>query len=114
MSSPLGSLTLLSNLDDPIASRGLLGYSASKAAVNAVTLVYAAKLKEAGIRVNAANPGLVPTELNADSPFSRGSLETAQGARAPVSLALTGPDGPTGTFRGSGDEVGSIETEVPW
>jgi NAD(P)-dependent dehydrogenase (short-subunit alcohol dehydrogenase family) len=114
MSSPLGSLALLSRLDDPIASRGLLGYSASKAAVNAVTLVHAAMLRRAGIRVNAANPGLVPTGLNADSPVSRGVLTPAEGARAPVALALTGPDGPTGTFRGSGDDAGSIEVEVPW
>ncbi|MFI1203638.1 SDR family oxidoreductase [Streptomyces sp. BHT-5-2] len=112
ISSPLGSLTYLGDPDHPISTRGLLPYSASKAALNAVTLVYANALREAGVRVNAANPGLVATDLNARSPFDRGTRGPEEGAEVPVRLALMGPDGPTGTFRGSMD--GSVEETVPW
>ncbi|BCK71605.1 short-chain dehydrogenase [Streptomyces libani subsp. rufus] len=112
MSSPLGSLTFLSDPDHPISTRGLLPYSASKAALNAITVVYANALREAGIRVNAANPGLVATDLNDRSPFSRGTRTPEEGADVPVQLALLRPDDPTGTFRGSMD--GSADETVPW
>lgn len=111
ISSPLGSLNLLSDQDNPISLRGLLPYSSSKAALNAITILYANALREAGIRVNAANPGLVATDLNARSPFSRGVLTPEQGAEVPVQLALMGADGPTGAFRGSD---GSAEETLPW
>ncbi|MBC2877877.1 MULTISPECIES: SDR family NAD(P)-dependent oxidoreductase [Streptomyces] len=112
LSSPLGSLTALSDPDHPIAGAGLVGYSASKAALNAVTLLYANHLRAAGIRVNAANPGLVATDLNRDSPRNRGNRTPEQGADVPVALALLDADGPTGTFRG-GDGT-SAEDTVPW
>ncbi|MER5781995.1 SDR family NAD(P)-dependent oxidoreductase [Streptomyces mobaraensis] len=112
LSSPLGSLTALSDPAHPIAGAGLVGYSASKAALNAVTLLYANHLRAAGVRVNAANPGLVATDLNRDSPRNRGDRTPEQGAEVPVALALLGRDGPTGTFRG-GDGT-SVEDVVPW
>ncbi|MBZ4317979.1 SDR family NAD(P)-dependent oxidoreductase [Streptomyces huiliensis] len=112
LSSPLGSLTALSDPDHPISGAGLIGYSASKAALNAVTLLYANHLRTAGIHVNAANPGLVATDLNRDSPRNRGNRTPEQGADVPVALALLGPDGPTGTFRG-GDGT-SAEDTVAW
>jgi len=112
LSSPLGSLTLLSDHDNPISTRGLLAYSSSKAALNAITVLYANALREDGIRVNAANPGLVATDLNASSPFPRGTRTPAHGADAPVRLALLDIDGPTGAFLGDGDS--SIDQAVPW
>ncbi|PWW63199.1 SDR family oxidoreductase [Actinokineospora spheciospongiae] len=114
ISSPLGSLSLLSDPENPISTRGLLPYSSSKAALNAVTLVYANALRGEGIKVNAANPGLVATDLNSRSPFSRGVLTPEQGAEVPVRLALLPEDGPTGSFRGSGDGDGSVDVVVPW
>jgi NAD(P)-dependent dehydrogenase (short-subunit alcohol dehydrogenase family) len=112
LSSPLGSLRLLSDPADPISTRGLLAYSSSKAALNALTLLYANALRKDGIHVNAANPGLVATDLNAPSPFNRGARTPAQGAAVPVALALMGTDGPTGTFRGDSDSSG--DATVPW
>lgn len=112
LSSPLGSLNLLSDPGNPISQRGLLAYSSSKAALNAVTVLYANALRETGIRVNAANPGLVATDLNSDSPFDRGRRTPELGAEVPVALALLGPDGPTGTFRGDND--GAADAIVPW
>jgi NAD(P)-dependent dehydrogenase (short-subunit alcohol dehydrogenase family) len=70
-----------------------------------------AALRAAGIHVNAANPGLVATDLNAHSPFSQGTRTPKEGAEAPVQLALMGADGPTGAFLGNDD--GSAEQVVP-
>lgn len=42
-----------------------------------------------GIRVNAANPGLVATDLNARSPFSRGARTSEQGAEVAVTVSLS-------------------------
>ncbi|WP_167478826.1 SDR family oxidoreductase [Nocardia arthritidis] len=111
MSSPLGSLTLLSDPDNPISTRGLLAYSSSKAALNAVTVLYANALRASGAKVNSANPGLAATDLNADSPFSRGVLTAEQAAAVPVRLALLDADGPTGAFLGAD---GPAETVIPW
>lgn len=112
LSSPLGSLNLISDPGSPISTRGLLAYSSSKTALNAITVLYANALRSAGIRVNAANPGLVATDLNAASPFSRGTRTPEQGAEVPVKLALLGAGGPTGAFLGNED--GSIGQTVPW
>jgi len=107
LSSPLGSLTLLSDFDCPVAQRKLLAYSSSKSALNAVTLVYAQAL--APIRVNAVNPGLIATDLNGFTPGAGvGTVE--QGAEVPVRLALG--DGGTGEFHGDG--VNSVGGRVPW
>ncbi|MCP3804121.1 SDR family oxidoreductase [Allokutzneria sp. A3M-2-11 16] len=105
VSSPLGSLTLISDTDGLISERGLLAYSSSKAALNAITLLYANALRQDGILVNAANPGLVVTDLNAASTFPRGERTPADGAVAPLRLALLGADGPTGVFWGDDDVV---------
>lgn len=112
LSSPLGSLSLLSDHDHPVSTRGLLAYSSSKAALNAITIVYANELAPAGVKVNAANPGLVASDLNVDSPFRRGTRTPEQGAQVPVQLALLGPDGPSGEFRG--DDDSSVSVTVPW
>ncbi|WP_208322076.1 SDR family NAD(P)-dependent oxidoreductase [Paramicrobacterium fandaimingii] len=111
LSSPLGSLTLLGNAGHPVAQRGLLAYSSSKAALNAVTLLFARALAPDGTRVNAANPGLVASDLNRDSPYPRGIRSAADGARVPVKLALA-TDGPTGCFLG--DDNGDATAHVPW
>ncbi|WP_433323283.1 SDR family oxidoreductase [Spirillospora sp. CA-294931] len=110
LSSGLGSLTLLSNPDSPILDRAFLAYSSSKAALNALTLIYAHALRGDGIKVNATSPGMVPTDQNADAPFPRGERTTAEGAAVPVLLATLPDDGPTGTFRGPD----TLEEVIPW
>jgi NAD(P)-dependent dehydrogenase (short-subunit alcohol dehydrogenase family) len=109
LSSPLGSLGLLSDPRSPAAEHGMLAYSSSKSALNALTLLYANALRQDGILVNAANPGYVATDLNSH----RGVLSVEQGAQAPVMLALLGPDGPTGTFVGV-DHDSAAELHLPW
>ncbi|MER6945511.1 SDR family NAD(P)-dependent oxidoreductase [Nonomuraea sp. NPDC000554] len=117
VSSPLGSLSLLSDFGTLIAQRSHLAYGSSKAALNAVTLLYAKALVGDGILVNAANPGLVATDLNGGN----GGLSVEQGAEVPVRLALLGEDGFTGRFVGDwrrGTPVEEPEASpdalVPW
>ena len=110
MSSGLGSVNLLSELDGRLATQGLLAYSSSKAALNALTLVYASALRADGIKVNAATPGLVPTDLNTRATVHRGNRTVADGAVVPVLLATLPADGPTGAFRGPG----SLDEVAPW
>jgi NAD(P)-dependent dehydrogenase (short-subunit alcohol dehydrogenase family) len=117
LSSPLGSLTLLADQASPVSRRNLLAYNSSKAALNALTLMYANVLRHDGIMVNAANPGLVASDLNG---FSAGATTDdgvtvrtpERGAEVPVRLALLGPGGPTGRFLGDDEFV--LDGTVPW
>ncbi|WP_199237937.1 SDR family oxidoreductase [Kribbella steppae] len=86
----------------PAGIPGTARDSSSKAALNALTLVYASALRKDGIKVNAANPGLVPTDLNSRAKVHRGDRTTADGAAVPVLIATLPPDGPSGLFRGPG------------
>jgi NAD(P)-dependent dehydrogenase (short-subunit alcohol dehydrogenase family) len=76
VSSGLGTIALLTDHDSGWAQyANLLGYNSSKAALNAVTLIYARSLAADGIRVNALSPGFVATDLNRHT----GHLPAAQG-----------------------------------
>jgi NAD(P)-dependent dehydrogenase (short-subunit alcohol dehydrogenase family) len=103
MSSAVGSLTMNSYPGSGLAGYNLITYQSSKTALNAVTVAYAKELREIGIKVNAANPGFVATDLNG----RRGTRTPEQGAVIAVRLAMLSPDGPTGTCQ---DEDGI----VPW
>ena len=74
----------------------LLAYQSSKAAQNAVTLLYAKELRDAGITVNAVNPGIRATDMNTGDQSSLGDV--AEGAAIITKIALGGPDSPTGQF----------------
>jgi NAD(P)-dependent dehydrogenase (short-subunit alcohol dehydrogenase family) len=107
MSSTLGSVSTLADFDSRAAQRQLVAYSSSKAALNAVTVMYARAL--APIRVNAVDPGLVGTDLNGFTPGD-GVQTVEQGAELPVRLALGG--GGTGEFHGGGPYA--ADGRVPW
>lgn len=94
VSSTVGLLTL--NADPNFPPRAIFGpsYSASKTALNAITLAFAIELEATPIKVNAVCPGFTGTELNNFA----GPRTVQQAAREPVRLALIGDDGPTGTF----------------
>jgi NAD(P)-dependent dehydrogenase (short-subunit alcohol dehydrogenase family) len=109
LSSSLGSLTILSDLDSRQSTYQLLAYSSSKAALNALTVMYASALRADGIKVNAATPGLVATDLNSAAGFDRGTRTVADGAVAPVYLATLPADGPTGVSRGP-----NPDDSIPW
>ena len=104
VSSGVGSLTMNSDPANPYRPIFGPGYSASKTALNAITLAMAIELEATGIKVNAVSPGFIKTNLN--NYGGTGTVE--EGAREPVRLALLGPDGPTGTFTRWENET------IPW
>ena len=97
MSSGVGSLTLITDPTSIYSSVNLLDYTASKVALNAVTVAFAKELQPLGIKVNAVEPGHVRTDLNGNS----GVLTPQEGAATALKFALIGDDGPTGGFFGS-------------
>ena len=94
MSSGLGSLTENSDPNGQYAHIKPLAYNSSKAALNMVTVIFAAELKDRGIKVNAADPGYTATDLNQHS----GPRTVEQGAAIAVHLATLPSDGPTGGY----------------
>jgi|SRR5450432_4106570 len=98
LSSGLGSLEMNSDPKWGFADFKLIGYCASKAALNMMTVQLAYELRDTGIKVNAVSPGFVDTDMNQH----RGTLTVEQGAAEPVRLALLASDGPTGGFFGEG------------
>jgi NAD(P)-dependent dehydrogenase (short-subunit alcohol dehydrogenase family) len=104
LSSSLGSLRLAGDPDSAVSRQGdLFGYSASKTAVSAWTVRLANELRATRVKVNAACPGYVATDLNQH----RGVRTVEQGAEIVVRLATLPDGGPSGGFF---DEAGS----VPW
>lgn len=97
MGSGLGSLALITDPTSVYSSVNLLGYTASKVALSAVTVAFAKELEPLGIKVNIVEPGNVQTDLNDNT----GSLTPDEGAETAIRLALIGKDGPTGGFFGS-------------
>jgi NAD(P)-dependent dehydrogenase (short-subunit alcohol dehydrogenase family) len=94
MSSGLGSLTQNSDPSWGFSGVKPLAYNSSKTALNMITVVLAAELKDTPIKVNAADPGYTATDLNQN----RGTRTVEQGAVAAVRLATLPADGPTGGF----------------
>jgi NAD(P)-dependent dehydrogenase (short-subunit alcohol dehydrogenase family) len=99
VSSEIGSLTLIPHLPFTVGS-----YQSSKAALNALTLLYAKELRDTRVKVNAVTPGYVATDLYGDRP-ARGAGDAADGAAVAVGLALIGDDGPSGEFHDAGGVV---------
>lgn len=102
LSSILGSITLHARPGSPVYdNKSAPAYSVSKAAVNAFTVQLAHELKDTKIKVNAAHPGWVKTELGG----AGAKLETAEGAKTSVQLATIGADGPNGIYEHDGEEL---------
>jgi NAD(P)-dependent dehydrogenase (short-subunit alcohol dehydrogenase family) len=91
-SSILGSLTTIS--EGQGGSWATPGYTSSKAALNMLTVVLAQHLADTNIKVNAAHPGWVKTDLGGEN----APLGVREGARTAVRLALLPADGPTGGY----------------
>lgn len=96
LSSILGSLKLATDPMSPVI--GTVGYASSyassKVAVNMYTVQLARELSDTKIKVNAAHPGWVKTDLGGDA----APMSVAEGAETSVRLATLPDDGPTGGF----------------
>ena len=91
-SSILGSIASVGSGQIPTEYIGPT-YTSSKAALNMLTVVQAGMLKDTPIKVNAAHPGSVKTDMNPS-----GDLTLEEGAKTAVTLATLPDDGPTGGF----------------
>jgi len=93
VSSELGSMTMNSNPEWEHYDAKLIGYNASKSAVNMLTVQLAWELRGTNVKVNSANPGFTKTDLNSNT----GTQPVEVGAIAATRLALLDDEGPTGT-----------------
>lgn len=101
MSSSLGSLTMNGDPTFPYYAARLIGYNASKAALNMLTVQLGEELADSPIVVNSVCPGFVKTDLNGNT----GYLPATEAAALPVRLALQSHDHPTGRFVNTIGEV---------
>jgi NAD(P)-dependent dehydrogenase (short-subunit alcohol dehydrogenase family) len=101
ISSGLGSLAQNADPAWAYAPVKFLGYNASKAALNMLTVQLAFELKDTPIKVNSADPGYTATDLN----DRRGTQTVEEGAAEAVRLALLPGDGPTGGYFSSAGPV---------
>jgi NAD(P)-dependent dehydrogenase (short-subunit alcohol dehydrogenase family) len=94
VSSILGSMTYHSQPGSPIYGNHVPAYNVSKSAVNAFTVQLAYELRDTKIKVNAAHPGWVKTDLGGEE----APLDVTAGAKTSVALATLGDDGPSGHY----------------
>jgi NAD(P)-dependent dehydrogenase (short-subunit alcohol dehydrogenase family) len=113
ISSIVGSITAQSNPEMPLGKP--LGYAASKSALNMMTVMFAAALKDTNVRINAAHPGWAKTESGGGDTGSPYQMEVSDAAKTPVHLAMLGhDDGKSGIFLGPSDTTASSVTPVDW
>jgi NAD(P)-dependent dehydrogenase (short-subunit alcohol dehydrogenase family) len=103
LSSSLGSLTLNGDPTSPYYAARLIGYNASKAALNMLTVQLAQELRDTPIVVNSVSPGYVRTDLTGHNGF----MTPEEGARLPVEYALLGKAAVSGRFL-------EASGETPW
>lgn len=101
LSSILGSITLHAKPGSPVYDNKVAAYNVSKSAVNAYTVQLAYELKDTKMKVNAAHPGWVKTDMGGEGAM----MEIAEGAKTSVALATAGADGPNGTFVHEGEPL---------
>lgn len=94
VSTTLGSLAINGDPTSPYYDARLIGYNASKAALNMLTIQLAAELKDTAIVVNSVAPGYVKTDLTGHNGF----MTPEEGARLPVEYTLLGADAVSGRF----------------
>jgi NAD(P)-dependent dehydrogenase (short-subunit alcohol dehydrogenase family) len=102
LSSILGSLTLNSDPNSTLGdSNSTTAYHASKAALNMFTVHLANELKNTPVKVNAAHPGWVKTDMGGEA----APLGVEEGAKTSVWLATLPKDGPTGGYFHNGEAL---------
>ncbi|NVK61730.1 MAG: SDR family NAD(P)-dependent oxidoreductase [Rhodobacteraceae bacterium] len=84
LSSSMGSLAENADPEAPYYSQRFIGYNASKAALNMLTIQLHEELQAEGIKVNSVSPGFVKTDLTG----GYGEMTPEEGARLPAEYAL--------------------------
>jgi NAD(P)-dependent dehydrogenase (short-subunit alcohol dehydrogenase family) len=92
-SSMLGSLTVISSTPE-LTGFVNPAYTTSKAALNALTVALSIRLKDTRLKINAAHPGWVKTDLGGE----QAPMNVVDGAKTAVMLATLPDDGPTGAL----------------
>jgi NAD(P)-dependent dehydrogenase (short-subunit alcohol dehydrogenase family) len=92
VSSGVGSLKFAAAPDGPWREANFPVYASSKAALNMLTIKFAAAYPR--MRINSVDPGFTATDFNQH----RGTQTVEEGAEAIVRYALISPEGPTGGF----------------
>ena len=101
LSSILGSTTLHATPGSFVYDFKVPAYDLSKAALNAFTVHLAHELKDTPIKVNAAHPGWVKTDMGGEG----ATMEIEDGAKTSVQLATLPTEGATGTFTHIGETL---------
>jgi len=102
LSSILGSITFHATPGSPIYDFKVApAYDVSKSAVNAFTVHLAHELKDSKIKVNAAHPGWVKTDMGGEG----AQMEIEDGAKTSVALATVGEKGPNGAYIHMGETL---------
>jgi len=95
LSSILGSIEYHATKGSPVYdSKETPAYNVSKAAVNAYTVQLAHELQGSKIKVNAAHPGWVKTEMGGEE----APMNIVDGAKTSVALATLTEDGANGSY----------------
>jgi NAD(P)-dependent dehydrogenase (short-subunit alcohol dehydrogenase family) len=95
LSSSMGSLTMLTSPDQPLAPYGMsYAYSTSKTLVSTLTGWFAVELKDTPVKVNSVCPGFNATDMNGNM----GTQHPSEGAKVVVHAATLPADGPSGSF----------------
>ncbi|MGF1751324.1 MULTISPECIES: SDR family NAD(P)-dependent oxidoreductase [Vibrio] len=102
VSSQVGQLAQLSDMNSPIKEDICAAYQASKIGINANTVLFAKELEPYGIKVNSCCPGWVDSAMNSDDLPDYGDnvrpKTPREGADTAVWLATLNEDGPTAGF----------------
>lgn len=101
LSSILGSIHFHATPGSPVYDMKLPAYNVSKSAVNAYTVQLAYELKDTPIKVNAAHPGWVKTDMGGEG----ATMDIPDGAKTSVALATIGVDGPNGAYMHMGETL---------
>lgn len=103
VSSTLGSIFHLSDPEWIGYHMNFVSYSISKAALNAMTVLFAAELRDTPIKVNAVEPGYTATDLTNHQGFQT----TQEAVKVILKFATIPDDGPTGGYF-------DISGRMPW
>lgn len=97
VSSGAGAFGVKGGLTSPAEAYAstFVTYAVAKAALNALTIKFAAAFRDTGVLVNAVSPGFVATHPGL---AELGARPVAEGARGVVWAATLPPGGPTGGF----------------